>query len=418
MQYFKHSELAAKYHVSLKTVHNWIDAAKNGKAKLALYTAKSGTYIANTTENDPVLREMAENGKKYRNTLHHKVVRPRQEFYEVYSRRQVLDIMNSLDIQHEIPAQYSYMGEGAQNWDGWMKRLATDTSTNFLTGTIEMLRNNAAVIARIVSKAKRVNVIDLGAGNAYPVKELLADLLSYGTLNRYIAIDISQTMLDIAEQNVRGWFGSAVRFEGYVKDMTYERFDDLLIDDMLDEKADSTINIALLLGGTASNFRSYPDVIKLIRESMGRNDILIYADKLDTEASRKYLDFAVKKTDGAGHQTSKLSELDKYLLDLIGIDESLYEVEAGYNPEKLMRYIQIRLNTAITIEFGIDAARQRVQLEKGDVILLLRILHHNSFQIISTFKQAGLAFLHANVSPDHQFYLSISHVESRESEEL
>lgn len=418
MQYFKHSELAAKYHVSLKTVHNWISASKEDRLDLQLHELKSGTYVANTPENTRLLQDLATKGKKYRNSLHQKVVSPRQDFYSIYNQRQILDIINSLGIHHEIPAQYSYMGEGAMNWDGWMKRLATDTSANFLNGTIDLLESNSAAIDRAISGASRVNVVDLGAGNAYPVKNLLNNLLNKEILNRYIAIDISPEMLRIAEDNVHSWFHNSIRFEGYQRDMTYERIDDLLVEDMLDGKADNTINIILLLGGTASNFSSYDDAIRTIRGSMGRNDILIYTDKLDTESSRQYFDFAITKSGHANHVTSKLSELDKYMLDLLGIDESLYTVESGFNPKKHMRYIQIRLNTSLTIEFGVSEAKQRVNLEKGEAILLLRILHHNSHQILTSFRQAGLDFLHANISSDHQFYLSISRVEQRESEVL
>lgn len=416
MNYFKHSDLANQYHVSLKTVHNWISSAKDEKIDLQLHEAKSGTYVANTARNTLILETLAEKGKKYRNSLHQKVVSPRQDFYSIYNRRQILDIINSLGIHHEIPAQYSYMGEGAMNWDGWMKRLATDTTANLLNGTIDLLERNSAAIDRIIRGTSRVNVVDLGAGNAYPVKKLLDDLLNKELLNRYIAIDISPEMLRIAEDNVHSWFNNSVHFEGYQRDMTYERFDDLLVEDMLDGKADNTINIILLLGGTASNFSSFDDAIRTIRGSMGRNDILIFTDKLDTESSRQYFDFAITKSGQADHVTSKLSELDKYMLDLLGIDESLYTVESGFNPAKHMRYIQIRLNTSITVEFGVSEAKQRVNLEKGEVILLLRILHHNSHQILTAFQQAGLDFLHASISADHQFYLSISRVEQRDGE--
>src|SRR6266702_2637814 len=123
MKYFKHSELVNEYHVSLKTVHNWIDATKQGKLDLQLHTEKNKTYIANTPTNLVTIDALANKGKKYRNTLHHKVVTPKPEFYDLYTSRQILDIISNLNIHHEIPRQYNYMDGGADNWDSWLQRL-------------------------------------------------------------------------------------------------------------------------------------------------------------------------------------------------------------------------------------------------------------------------------------------------------
>lgn len=417
MQYFKHSELANQYHVSLKTVHNWIGAAKENKLALELHEAKSGTYVANTANNAQLLESLAAKGKKYRNTLHRKVVYPRQEFYEIYTRRQILDIINNIDIHREIPGQYNYLEEGARNWDSWMQRLASDTTANVLNGTISLLRTHMITLDNIIAPGTRVNIIDLGVGNAYPVKELLGHLLDKEVLHRYIGIDISPSMLDIARSNIHKWYGDEVRFEGYVRDMTYERFDDLVVDDMLDDRADQTINLVLLLGGTAANFPSYSGAIKTISDSLGRNDLLLYIDKLDTEASRKYFDFSIDKDSESDKKTSKLSEGDGYILDLLGITEDLYEVESGYNQQKHMRYIQVRLNRAITIELNIGKGAQHLHLERGDTILILRILHHTAYEIVSTFEKAGLALRHVNISPDKQFFFSISSLEQKQVDE-
>lgn len=414
MQYFKHTELAKQYHVSLKTVHNWIAAAKNNRLDLRLHTAKSGTYVANTNENTQLLEVLSEKGKKYRNTLHHKTVQPQPGFYDIYSKRQILDMINNIDIHREIPGQYNYLEEGARNWDSWMHRLAKDDTSNLLKGSIQLIDANIETIERLIKDSARINVVDLGVGNAFPVRNLLQFLLKKEVLHRYIAIDISKTMLDVAQKNIEEWFDKEVQFEGHVRDMTFERFDDLLVEDMLDEKAEDTVNIVLLLGATATNFRSFSDAISLVYKSMGKNDILIYTDKLDTEASRRYFDFGLEKE--SSHAASRLPEGDRYILDLLGVDESLYSVEAGFNQQKHMRYIQIRLNTAITIEFVIEGGKHRITLEKDDAILLLRILHQTAYEIISTFEKIGLGLLQASLSEDRQYFLSISGVNAKQSD--
>src|ERR1700744_4156385 len=122
MPYFKHSELAKEYHVSLKTVYNWIDAAKQGKLALELEERAGRTYIANKQSNVVVLRQLAQEGKKYRNARFQKVLTPHAKFYELFSRQQILDLITNLSTHSEIPRQYNYFDRGAITWDERMQR--------------------------------------------------------------------------------------------------------------------------------------------------------------------------------------------------------------------------------------------------------------------------------------------------------
>lgn len=408
MQYFKHSELTDQYHVSLKTVHNWIDAAKQGKIALSLYRTGNRTYISNTPDNTILLMQLAEKGRKYRNTLHHKIVKPRPEFYDIYSRRQILDIITNLDVYGEIPRQYNYMKDGATNWDNWLQRLAKDKSPNILNGTVELLHTNMSAIERLLADGKKINVIDLGVGNAYPIKELLGQLIDRKVLHRYIGIDISPSMLDVARKNISEWYGDEVQFEGYVRDISHEHFDDLLVDDMLGEGADDTINLVLLLGATPTNFRSFGDVLKVIHSSMSSRDLLVYTDKPDTEASRGYFDFNLRSD-----VVTTLSPNHQYILDLLDIDKSFYDAEMGFDSTKRMRYVRVKMKTAITIEFNFENMQRSVTLEKGDTILLLRVWHMTALEIISDFEKAGFTMLQSSLTKDRKTFLSISGVEAK-----
>lgn len=407
MQYFKHPELAERYHVSLKTIHNWIDAAKQQKIKLTLHEHNSRTYVADTPDNILALTELAEKGKKYRNSVHHKVATPTSHFYELYSRKQILDIISNLTIHKEIPRQYNYFDQGAVNWERFANRMWEEKASNLLKSTVELLEANAGVIDHLTEGFNQVNVIDIGPGNALPVRSLLEHLLEKKVLHRYIAIDISEEMLRIAERNIKEWFGDRVKFEGYVRDITYERFDDLLVDDMLDKNADKTINLALLLGATPMNFQAPYDPLKVIYSSMGRDDLLIYSDKPDTEADRRY--FAVNADPGASALSSKYS----FIFDLLNIDESLYDVETGFNSEKRVRYIRVRLKVSLTIKFKFENGERNVKFDKGDTILLWRAWHQTALEVISEFEKTGFTLLQLSLTKDRQYFLSISGVETR-----
>jgi SAM-dependent methyltransferase len=407
MLYFKHSELVNNYHVSLKTVHNWIDAAKKGKLDLGLYAKGNRTYIANTPANVAHIKRLAAQGKKYRNTRHHRVVTPKQEFYELYTRRQILDIISNLKIHHEIPRQYNYMDGGATNWDSMMKRFEKEEGSNLLRSTLELLQSNFESIDLLLKDHKKVNVIDVGVGNARPSKELLKHLLERGVLHRYIAIDISSAMLDIAEANIQSWFGDKIRFERHIRDITYERFDDLLVDDMLAKDADQTVNLVLLLGATPVNFRRFSDALQIAYGSMGVGDILIYTCRPDNEASRRYFDFYANKGDAG------LSPNHRFILDLLNVDASLYDVEMGFDERISMRYIHIRLKNALTIQFKSKNIERGVELEKGDTILMLRIWHMSLLELIAEFEKNGFVLLQTNMSRDKERLMTISGVDAK-----
>jgi hypothetical protein len=408
MPYFKHPELADKYHVSLKTVYNWIESAKAGKSSLKLYTNGNYTYVADTPANATVLQGLAEKGKKHRTAAYFKAVHPKADFYSIYSDRQILDIITNLGVHGEVPLQYNYMQEGAKDWEDRMKRFESEGASNSLMSTIELLQDNMTAINRFLRNKKKVNVIDLGVGNARPVKELLGHLLERGVLNRYIGIDISPAMLGIADRNIKEWFGGAVDFHGYVRDLTKEQFDDLLVDDMLNKNADETINLVLLLGGTAINFRSPSEAFKPIFNSMYEDDLLIHTLKPDTEASRRHLDLG--PTPGSVGLAPSLG----HFLDLLGIDESLYDAEVGFDSGKKMRYVRVRLKTALQVHFDLGGDRQRtVSLEKGQAVILFRAWHLSTSQIDARLHQAGFVSLHTSLTGDRQYYMSISGVENR-----
>lgn len=407
MLYFRHSELVNTYHVSLKTVHNWIDASKRGKLDLELHEHNGRTYIANKPGNLPKLQKLSEQGKKYRNARFHKVVHPTKKFYETYDKRQILDIISNLTIHKEIPRKYNYFDGGAEYWDLWVQRLAQETSPSMLTSSIYLINNSLKSIDAALAGYDKVNVIDLGVGNALPVKDLLTHLLDRNVLHRYIALDISQPMLDIAEKNIEAWFGDKVKYEGYIKDFDHERFDDLVVDDKLNDADGKIINLVLLVGMTTVNFRSTLDALKVIYGSMSEDDILLYTCKPDTSAARQYFDF------GISSDNSELSPKYRPILDLLNIDSSLYDVENGFNEQKRMRYVRVRLKTAITIKFEFGRTYRNVTVEKGDAILLMRVWHQTATEVIAEFEEAGFLLLHSTMTKDREGFLSISGIDTR-----
>jgi len=403
MRYFKNPDLAQTYHVALRTVHNWIDAARKGKIDLQLHELDGKFYVVNTTRNLAIIDELVKNGKKYIPTKSLKFVSPQPEFYSLFSNAQIFDIISNMDIYREIPLQYSYFNGGADYWDEYSVKLSRERTPNALTGTVKLVELNLDYIDELLDGHKSVNVIDLGIGNGLPIKGLLAHLLERNALNRYIGVDISEDMLAIARRNIQAWFGDEVRLETHVRDIGDDRFDDLLVDDYF-RGDDAPINLVLLLGGTLANFRSPDEALRVIGKSMGKQDLLVYTIKLDTQNSRRFFDFS------ADAKVEPLSYRHKLVLDLLNIDSSFYDVEQLFDDEARSRLIRVRLKVAVSVDFKLGDGHRRLEFNKDDTILVWRSTHQTASEVTEQFARNGFEVLQTSKTRDHEYLLTISEI--------
>lgn len=404
MLYYTNQELAAAHHVSVRTVRNWIESAKEGKLDLTLQTKGERTYIANISKNSQIISELVEKGKKFRPHRSQKTVSPQAKFYELYNQEQLYDIVSNLEIHREIPRQYNYFGEGADNWEHYANRLALEDSHNLLNKTIELLETNQEYLDHLLKDYEQVNVIDIGVGNAEPVKKFLAHLQDEGKLGRYIGIDISPTMLEIAGKNIKKWFGDSVSYEGYALDIDHDRFGNILAEEYIKSDSHSTSNLVLLLGGTINNFKKANPILRVIHDSMGVNDFYLQSQKLDSQGTRRYFDFSATPT------TSSLAPNHRYIFDLLNIDESLYDVEMGYDEKLNERYIRVALKVALSIRFKFHGGERTISFNKDERILLWRYRQDNVIEVVKQLTEADLYPLQLSQSENQEYLLSISRI--------
>jgi SAM-dependent methyltransferase len=415
MQYFKNTELADLYHVSEKAVRNWIEAAQNGKLALTLYQDSDRLRVANTAKNKVILQDLVERAKKYKNVRFRKVISPKQEFYSVFDSSQIIDMILSIEAYRELPLQYTYFNGGAHYWDKYAQRLMWEENPNTLKSTIQLLESNLGNIDRLIGSHKKINVVDLGVGNGLPVRKLLEHLLDKKLLNRYIGIDLSPEMFKVAEENIRNWFGDKIKIEKHIKDISRDRFRDVLIDDYSQSYDEAPLNLVLLLGGTLSNFRIPQDSLRAINNSMAAQDRIIYSLKLDTPGSRQYFDFS--------HLSSKAKILPirnntllpdmRLLPELLGIKADLYDAQQRFDSKKRVRTISIRFNIDITLEFVLPNGKRQISLNKDDELLLWRAWHWNAHEVIDQFATNGFDLLQASQTNDHDYLLTISEIKTQ-----
>lgn len=399
MKYFKNTELAKLYNVSEKSVRNWIEAAQTGKLELQLFEENGKKYIANTTKNGLLVTNLADKGKKYKNSRGVKKLYPKKAFYELYNPRQIIDIVSSLTIHHESPLQYTYVDGGAEDWNKYASRLLNEQAPNMLKRSIELIESTAGTVDLLLEKYKKVNVIDLGPGNGLPVKPTLRRLLKEKRLKKYIPIDISGDMLAIVERNIKTWFGDAINVEPHSRDFSYERFNDLLANNFTDSE---TANIVFFLGGTLANFRSPEQVLQAINSSLGPNDIFIYSGYLDTPKTRRYFDYYTSDR--------KVPVQDGIILDLLNIEESLYDVEQVFDEQKRARSISIRPTVDLSLIFDLDSGSHPVEIRKNESILIWRHWHKNIVEMVNMLDVNDFDVMQAIKSPDGQHVLIVSKI--------
>ncbi len=402
MKFYRNTELAKLYNISEKSVRNWIEAAEKGKLGLELYGHNGKFLIADTLGNAAIISDLVEKGRKYRNSRSHKNVVPSPEFYKLFNADQVIDIISSLDVYKEVPQGYTYFGEGASYWDAYTQRLIAEKAGNTLTNNIDLLDFDLGAIEAFAEDYEHVNIVDVGPGNCLPVKKLLTRLKEKGSLKRYVALDISNDMLSIAEHNIQKWFGKEINFEGVTKDVTFERFRDVLLSDGFGKDSQNTINIILLFGTLITNFREPEQVLHVIRDSIGKHDLLVTFLKLDSNKSRRFFDFSVES------DKAILGLQDRFILDLLNIEETFYEVEQFYDDKKKSRIIQVRLKVSISIQCEVDSFTKTINLHKGDTILLWRAWHYTDFEIIGVYDRNNFSLVQATKSKDQEYLLLTS----------
>jgi uncharacterized SAM-dependent methyltransferase len=405
MLHFSNQELASAHHVSVRTVRNWIESARDGKLDLSLRTVGQRTYIANTSKNSAIIKELVTKGKKYRPHRSQKTVMPQSKFYDLYTQEQLYDLVANLEINHEIPRQYNYFGEGAHYWDEYVKKLAEVDVHNNLTATIELLELNQDYIDDLLKDFDQINVVDVGVGNAMPVRGFLQHLLDRGKMGRYLAIDISPSMLNIAESNIKEWFGDKITFERHSLDIEHDRFGYLLADEYIKSNAEKTSNLILFFGGTIQNFSKPDRIFEVLHGSMGVKDFLLYGLKLDTSQSRQFFHF------NAVDSNASLAAIHRYIFDLLNVDETYYEMDMGYDPRLKERYIKVRLKIALSIHFSFSAGERILTFDKGDTILLWRARHYTVEDVHSQLLENDLYPLQSSHTDDKQFLLTVSRIQ-------
>jgi uncharacterized SAM-dependent methyltransferase len=407
MKYFNNNvELAKIYKVSEKSIRNWIKAAQANKIPIQLYNDGERNYILNTSANDFVMKDLALKAKKYKNKKSFKTVEPQKKFYELFNHNQIVDIIRNLEVYKEIFHQYGYFDEGIDFWEKYTYKMLKEKEGNNLVNTIELLNTNIESIYSLIKNYDGVNIIDIGVGNGMPANKLVEALKSKSKFNKYIGIDASQGMLDLAKKNLETWFPEGINFEGYVKDMNFDKFEDILFDNVYVKTNKKLLNLILVLGSTHAVQRFISKPLETVKFSMGTSDLFLCTAKLDTPKTRRYFDFSTDSSDSM----ADFIQQERVLLNMLNIDESFYNIKPYFSEVQNSRIISIELKVDLQINFDFDGFHKEVFFNNSDNIVVWRAEHQTYEDVIKQFSKLGFEILHTSRSSDQEEMLIISKI--------
>lgn len=410
MKKYKNTELAKQYKVSEKTIRNWIESAKKKLINLEVVNDGKREYIADTPSNHFMMEDLSGRGRKYQNKKNKLEVHPTKEFYELFSDRQIVDIISNLEINKEIPHKYAYFDGGAKHFDDYANRILKDPGPSTIKRTIELLDNNLDYIFSLFQNYKKVNVVDIGLGNGLPIRKFLEVLIERGKLRKYIGVDISREMLDIAERNLLRWFGNLFPFEGHVCDINIDNMQEVLFKNthFSDSSEDTCINVIFFLGSTIENQRKYDESLHTIKNSMSKSDLFLLSQTLDTQKAKVHLSFNPRdKMDNNSD-----IELLITVLELLNIKPEYYEVYRYFNEKERARMISIELKCDIDLKIQTKSFKQTVSLKRKENIVIFRHNHHTWIEVLNSMNEIGYDLRHSSLSLDQEYMLVISNIKS------
>lgn len=309
------------------------------------------------------------------------IYKPSSEFYSVFSEVEVLDIINALESRREIPLKYSYKGGGATIWDKFYLKYIIPTWYRTSNIEIEFLQTNSAYLNGNYQKCQKVNIIDVGAGNSYPVKAFINRLIQTRRINQYIALDISDELLKVSSNNIKKWFPQ-LAFSHYRLDIENTPIPKSL----LKSEAENTANIFLHLGVTIANHSHRHQVFKNLRDSMEKNDLLVFTNEIGSNS----------QWDGIARGGCKYhaEQIYRWLKKNFGLKDEDCELVRKYDLGTDSIVANIKFRHRCNIDFSYLGIDKNIEIPAGEEITIWR---HHKFtipELIQEIEQAGLKLVH------------------------
>lgn len=322
--------------------------------------------------------------KSKQNPILH-IAQPSAEFYSIFSNAEILDIIQTLATRREISLKYSYKGQGANIWDKFYLNYLRPRWYRPVNREIALLNDNFEIITRKIPAANTVNLIDVGAGNSYPVKQFIRRLHRLGKITRYIALDISDDLLKLSQKNIKKWFPN-IKFISDTIDIEKHSLFQTLLNHQVNLKTDDTAQIILHLGVTMGNHHNRTAVLQNFRDSMGKHDVLVFTNEIGSNCQ---WDGTVR-----GGLKYHVDQIYAWVKNALGIQAEDCELLRKYDPKTDSIVATIKFRQNYRINFRLMGEDKCIEIAEGEEIRIWRQHKFEIPELVREIEQAGLQLIH------------------------
>lgn len=267
------------------------------------------------------------------------------------TRKQEFELITAIKGRGEIPLKFAYLGDGAKNWDTIAKHRSSKEGIN--TTEAILLKKKVKTFLDSYKEKKKINIIDIGCGNGIPVYPILEELEKQNINFKYVPIDISAELLNIATKNIKSKFKN-IECKPFQLDFELGNFSEIIYD----LKKDGSANLLLFLGSTLGNHSDRNRVLTNFRDSMTSEDYFILGVEL-TNFSK------INKI--LPHYKGKIVDDFVYFIpEKIGINRKNTIYDVSWNERKNQIEVRMILKKDINVKIG----SEKFRLEKDEQILL------------------------------------------------
>lgn len=314
-----------------------------------------------------------------------RTVRPSSEFYYSFSEEEVLGIIHGLEFSNEIPLKYSYKGGGAKIWDNFYLKYIVPRWYRTSNVEIDLLRENFEWINNHLQSCEKLNVVDVGSGNSYPVKAFIDRLNKLGRINKYIALDISEELLDLSKNNFQKWF-PGIEFISDLIDIENSCLPKIYLKKQANLEPENIVKLILHLGVTIGNHQYRDRVLRNFRDSMGKNDLLVFTNEIGSNAT-----WDGKVRGGCKYHAEQIYA---WIKNKIGIRAEDCELVRKYDLETDSIVAKIKFHHNYTINFSFMEVDKTIQIAEGEEITIWRHHKYELPELLQEIEQAGLKLVH------------------------
>lgn len=308
-------------------------------------------------------------------------VKPSSEFYSIFSETEVLGIIHALEFTREIPLKYSYKDRGAKIWNDFYLKYIIPTWYRQSNVEIDLLNTNFEYLIGQHQGVEKFNVIDVGAGNSYPVKKFIGRLNKLGKINKYIALDISDELLNLSRNNFTKWF-PFIDFSSQTIDIETSCIPKSLYQNLPSDAIDDTANIILHLGVTMGNHQNRISVLKNFRESMVKHDYLVFTSEIGSNSQ-----WDGRARGGCDYHAEQVYQWIKSKWEISAED---CELIRKYDDSKDSIVANIKFRQNYTINFNLKEIDKNIEIAAGEEITIWRHHKYEMPELMQELAEAGL----------------------------